>query len=390
MIRSKLKVLSCCTNFPTRNYPTHGLFVRRRLELVSKHVDLRFLNLQPYFPILRPRAPDAPLQSTEFSVDIRRMLYLPGVVKQWDGGWLERSLSKWLDSLPASVIDGAVVDAHFGYPEGVGCYRAARKRKLPLFITVRGLETELMQVPKIKSQMLEAFDYAQGIISVSDSLKKTLEDNGVAQGKIRVIGNGVDSDVYLPGDKAAARERLGIGQEVKLIVAVGNIQRRKGYDILVDALTFRKDSQRVLCAIIGGVNEPSMLELLNSRIKELKLENCIRFLGQQTPDVVVDWLRASDAFVLPTRREGCCNAVLEALSTGAPVITTPAGDNTKFVKDGINGFIVPHDDPQSLAAAIEKSWVHSWDSPTITGSVRPFTWEGTAEKVVEYFFERLF
>jgi glycosyltransferase involved in cell wall biosynthesis len=94
-------------------------------------------------------------------------------------------------------------------------------------------------------------------------------------------------------------------------------------------------------------------------------------------------------FVLPTRREGCCNAVLEALSTGVPVISTPAGDNTKFVSDGRNGFIVPHEDPKALQIAIQRSWDYPWDLKAISESVHRYTWKGAAEQVVEYFQERL-
>jgi hypothetical protein len=122
------------------------------------------------------------------------MFYLPGIAKHWDGWWLNQVVSHWVSSMPNLDSKNTILDAHFGYPEGVGCYRVAKRRKLPLFITVRGLETELMAVPAIKKQMLEAFDYATGIISVSQSLKDMLIQNGVDGSKIRVIGNGVDSD----------------------------------------------------------------------------------------------------------------------------------------------------------------------------------------------------
>jgi glycosyltransferase involved in cell wall biosynthesis len=128
---------------------------------------------------------------------------------------------------------------------------------------------------------------------------------------------------------------------------------------------------------------------LDASIQQLGMKDQVCFFGQAEPDVVVEWLRAADLFVLSTRREGCCNAVLEALSTGVPVITTPAGDNTKFVSDGLNGFIVPHESPELLNKAIEKSWKHPWDSESISKSVHPYTWDGAAQQVAQYFDERL-
>jgi teichuronic acid biosynthesis glycosyltransferase TuaC len=383
------KVLSVCTNFPTRNRPTHGLFVGRRLSELSQLVELHMLVPQAYFPVLRPRPADSPLNGTDFPVTIQKMFYLPGIAKHWDGRWMERVVSAWIGRVANLDPTSTLIDAHFGYPEGVGCYRVAKKLGIPLFVTVRGLETELMAFPNIKSQMLEAYRYATGIISVSESLKEMLIEHGVEPKKIKVIGNGVESEIYCPGNKANSRSELGVDISTKLIVALGNVQRRKGYDLLIEAIACYRDVSEFQCVILGGINESATMASLKARIEELGLKNRVRFTGQATPDVVVRWLRAADMFVLPTRREGCCNAVLEALSTGVPVISTPAGDNTKFVSDGRNGFIVPHEDPKALQIAIQRSWDYPWDLKAISESVHRYTWKGAAEQVVEYFQERL-
>jgi len=385
----KLKVLSVCTNFPTRTRPTLGLFVCRRLSQLSKLAELKMLVPQSYFPLVKPRPQDQPLPGTPFSVSIKRMFYLPGVAKHWDGGWLERVVSTWISGMSDLDPKNTILDAHFGYPEGVGCYRVAKKKGLPLFITVRGLETELMGVPAIKQQMLEAYDYCTGIISVSQSLKDMLIQNGVDAGKIRVISNGVDSDIYCPGIRETSRKQLGLAPDTKLVVSLGNIQRRKGYDLLIEAIAAYCKDPRFHCVILGGVNESATKASLDASIQQLGMKDQVCFFGQAEPYVVVQWLRAADLFVLPTRREGCCNAVLEALSTGVPVITTPAGDNTKFVSDGLNGFIVEHESPELLYKAIEKSWEHPWDSELISKSVHPYTWDGAAQQVAQYFDERL-
>jgi glycosyltransferase involved in cell wall biosynthesis len=389
MSANPFRLLSVCTNFPTLNCPTLGLFVKRRLDAIAKHISVRVLNPKPYFPLVRPKRMDEKLPGGDCSVDIQPMFYIPKVANHWNGFWLERCVSKWLSNMPAQDLRNSVLDAHFGYPEGVGCYRAARKHQLPLFITVRGLETELMAVPSIKRQMMEAYHYATGIIAVSEFLKEMLVANGVPSEKVTVIGNGVDSVVYSPGDKELSRRLIGIEPETRLIVAVGNVQRRKGYDVLIDALKAFRETKNLVCSIIGGVNELETLEQLKARVNEIGSQNQVRFLGQQTPDVVAEWLRAADVFVLPTRREGCCNAVLEALSSGTPVISTPAGDNTKFVEDYRNGFIVPFEDSASLASAITKSLDLAWDSKLISDSVREHTWDGAAGKVIEYVGTRL-
>jgi len=384
-----LKTLSVCTNFPTKNRPTHGLFVGRRLAKLSSRVALRMLVPQPYFPFLKPRPPDQAMPGTPFPVSIARMFYLPGYAKDWDGFWLERVVSSWISDMNDLDPRDTIIDAHFGYPEGVGCYRVARKMNLPLFITIRGLETELMAVSSIKKQMLQAFDYCTGIVSVSQSLKDMLICNGVDGSKIRVISNGVDSDQFCPGDRLKSRRSLGVDPDALLMVSLGNIQRRKGYDLLIEAIAPYRSNPRFRCVIMGGVNETVTMSALESRIRQLGMASRVSFLGQAEPEVVVQWLRAANMFVLPTRREGCCNAVLEALSTGVPVITTPAGDNAKFISEGVNGYIVPHESPESIFVAMEKSWGHSWDCSRISGSVHQYTWDGAADQVAGFFNERL-
>jgi glycosyltransferase involved in cell wall biosynthesis len=62
----------------------------------------------------------------------------------------------------------------------------------------------------------------------------------------------------------------------------------------------------------------------------------------------------ADLFALVSAREGCCNAVLEALAVGVPVVTTPVGDNGRFVEPDRNGLLVPVDDPDAVATAIDR------------------------------------
>ena len=101
------------------------------------------------------------------------------------------------------------------------------------------------------------------------------------------------------------------------------------------------------------------------------------------------WLRAADVFALATEREGCCNAVLEALAVGVPVVTTPAGDNPHFVKDGQNGYIVPVDDVPATAAALDRAVsTAQWDRQSISRNLAVGNWGNVAGQVLEYFAAR--
>ena len=386
---SELRILSVCTNYPSRNHPTLGLFVQRRLAAMSKLAEIRVLVPKPVFPILKPWTNDLSLEEEKYCVDIRRMFYIPRIANQLNGMWMDHCVESWISMMPNCLSENIVLDAHFGFPEGVGVWRVAQRRKLPFFITLRGLETDLFKVKSIRNQLVQALNSASGVIAVSESLKVTAVENGISESKIRVIGNGVDNTTFCPGSRTQSRSKLGIKDSAKLIVSVGTIRRLKGFDILLKAVEHFQNDLDFRCVILGKVMEKPFQRMLLDRIAALGMETRIELVGPKPSTEVVDWLRAADMFVLPTRREGCCNAVLEALSTGVPVITTPAGDNVKFIANGHNGFIVPHDAPSSLFDAIEQSWNYPWNPQSISESVRPYTWDGTARKAIDYFIEQL-
>lgn len=382
-----LKLFSVCSIFPSRNNPTSGLFVKRRLDAIAgQGVPVFGLKPDPYFPFLRPKRLDFAPEDAAFPMDVKSMFYLPKIGNQLNGKWMSRCVEAWLNKMPAGMLEGGVLDAHFGYPEGVACWLAARRLNLPYFVTIRGLEVDVFaRKSSIRGMMIEALCNASGVVAVSDSLKSVAVSNGIPPNKIQVIENGVDGSFFSPGDRSICRQRLSIPAAAKLIVSVASIRQLKGFDLLIEAIASYKNDPDFQCVLIGKIYEADHYKLLAKRIKQLNLEHKVKFVGQASADEVVTWLRASDLFVLPTRREGCCNAVIEALSTGVPVVTTPAGDNTKFVRDGVNGFIVPHESPEEIRNAIDRVFQMSWDPAGISESVRNYTWQGVAEKVIEYF-----
>ncbi len=88
-------------------------------------------------------------------------------------------------------------------------------------------------------------------------------------------------------------------------------------------------------------------------------------------------------------REGCCNAVIEALATGTPVITTPAGDNAHFVHDNRNGFIIPIGNVEACARALADVLDRAWDHEAISHELSVGSWDDVAEAILEFFLQCL-
>lgn len=363
----------------------------RRLAAMAEMANVEVVQPMPYFPLLRP-LPDWAVAGARRIGDMRvahqRMFYVPGLLKSLDGFWLQRSVR---ESLFTFMKKGEVdaVDAHFGYPDGVGCVRAAREFNIPVFVTVRGLELDRIRRPLIRNQLVAAMNDATGCISVSYALRDALRDAGVKKEKIRVIPNAVDRQVFRPGDRHAARNILDIPPDARVIVTVGHLITGKRHDILIRAFgRLRARRGDVLLAIIGGEDhEPGYALQLRKLAREIGVLDSVRFVGPIDPKDVVRWLHAADLFALATAREGCCNAVLEALATGIPVVTTPAGDNAVYVTTDVNGRIVPVGDVEALFEALDAALGRPWDAVQISKTLPVGDWSSVAREVLNAFAE---
>jgi glycosyltransferase involved in cell wall biosynthesis len=168
---------------------------------------------------------------------------------------------------------------------------------------------------------------------------------------------------------------------------------RKRHHVLIEAFAkVREHFPAASLAIIGARSfEAAYPDRLADLVRRFGLQDHVRFVGNIPPRDVAVWLQAADVFALGTAREGCCNAVLEALATGVPVVTTPAGDNEFFVQNDINGCIVQIDDAAAFATGIESALRRSWDRPAIGRRLfeQAGSWSGVAERVLAFMTERL-
>jgi teichuronic acid biosynthesis glycosyltransferase TuaC len=393
-VARRLRIVSVVRSLPNPDDPSGGIFVLNRVAAMAEVADVTVVQPVPYLPGVKPLPHWARTKSRRLAgLEILHapMLYVPGVLKSADGMWLARAIRPVVTGLHRTAPLDAL-DAHFGYPEGAGCAAIAQRIGVPLFITIRGFENEYVSRPLVGARMLAAIRGATGCIAVSHSLEALATRHGVAPERVRVIHNAIDGSLFRFGDAQAARAALGLGA-APLVVSVGHLISRKRHHVLIDAFAeLKRVYPTAVLAIIGARSfEPTYPDKLLRQCRELNVSADVRFLGNMPPRDVASWLQAADLFALATAREGCCNAVLEALGVGVPVVTTPAGDNAYFVKDQENGFIVPIDDAGSLSKAMIRALQSAWNRPAISGELqrRVGAWSGVAERVIDFMFERL-
>lgn len=186
------------------------------------------------------------------------------------------------------------------------------------------------------------------LVCVSEQVRTlAVEKEGVTPSKIRVIENGIPSLRVSPVDREDFRKSIGIGPRQKMLLVVGRLVVQKGHAVLLEAISKMRDTE----AVFVFVGEGPLGEQLAQRVRELKLEQRVLFLGARTD--VSELLSAADIFVQPSLWEGLSIALLEALSAELPVVATRVEGVVDVVENEQSALLVAPNDPAALAGAID-------------------------------------
>lgn len=165
-----------------------------------------------------------------------------------------------------------------------------------------------------------------------------------------VIPNWIDCTKYEPAE--ADEASLDAPDRQIAFIFMGWLEVFKGVGELVDATRLLVEKGLPVRVVIcgGGFQR----EPLESRCRQLNLEKFIEFRGWTTGQAKIDALQEADIFVLPSYSEGLPNSLLEAMSTGLAVITTPVGGIPSVIEPGVNGLLIKPRDSVALAQAMEE------------------------------------
>ena len=172
---------------------------------------------------------------------------------------------------------------------------------------------------------------------------------GLDPSKLVVIPNSVEADLFaqaIPADMTP----FGIPQGSRVFISVGRLDRQKGFDVLIEAVSLLDPLPDDVYFLIVGDGPES--ESLSRLVAQKHLATRIRFAGRRTD--VPQLLAGSHAFVLSSRWEGMPNAVLEAMAAGLPVVATSVEGISELVHNGTHGIVVAPERPQELKTAIAK------------------------------------
>jgi glycosyltransferase involved in cell wall biosynthesis len=188
------------------------------------------------------------------------------------------------------------------------------------------------------------------VVAVSDGIRNVLIENGVPGGKVTVVENGVSIEPGENRDQSILlRQSLGLSADDFCVLNAGRLTRQKSQWTLIEAAAVLKRRKVDIQVLIAG--EGRLKEMLMEQITRFQVEDRVKLLGFRRD--IPELLAMSDVFALPSLDEGMPMILLESTARGVPAIVTAVGDIPKLIRHDETGLVIPKEDPESLAAAIE-------------------------------------
>lgn len=276
-------------------------------------------------------------------------------------------------------INSDVLYSHF-WSNALPIYEYAKNNKLALFVACGEGDNALEDMINNMSHenIVRLSSAITGVISVSsENKRKCLKYGLVTENNIDVFPNCVNTSIFHKMDVTKLKNELGIGVNDFVLGFVGSFIPRKGPDRIAKAIKQLNDSQ-IKVMFIGKPFPGYAYDF-----------DCpgIIHKGPLDHDLLPQYLNCADAFVMPTLKEGCCNAIVEALAIGLPVISSDGAFNDDILDEN-NSIQLNPNDIDAIAVAIKKLkddyFLRKKMSEYSLSRHEDYTIEGRARRIIDF------
>ena len=298
--------------------------------------------------------------------------YAPGALQNWGHGRsLDAAGTLRLSALAVTPLalgsmtrvvrrevsrkDPDVVHLHWVLPQGA--IALALPDKVPVVVSVHGADAKFVD-GRLRALTERILKRADALVAASAKILDFITAiHPVSKERSRVIHHGADSSLFAQVDRSEARMELGIGADHQVVVGLGRLVEKKGFDHLIRSLEYLPD-QSADIFIIGTGPEGSDLERLAASDRR------VHFPGIATRREAARWLAAADVVAIPSveaHRDLDSGPVvlMEALASGRPVVSSLVGMAPEMIEDDVNGYLVDPRDPRAFGLALDKAIRHS-------------------------------
>lgn len=276
-------------------------------------------------------------------------------------------------------------------PEGLAAWLVTRIVRRPIIIYAHGEEITTWRTPGKRRAMRFTFKHADRVIASSDFTREQLLRLGVSPASITMIHPGVDIEHFRPGlETGDLRPSIGLQPAQHLILSVGRLSRRKGFDQVIRSLPILLQQKIDVHYAIIGIGEDR--DYLESLAQQVGVAERVHLLGHVSPEDLPRWYNACAVLAMPNREidgdtEGFGMVFLEAAACARPVVAGRAGGAGSAVLHGITGLSVDGADLQDVASALARIL----SDPALRDALgregharalRDFSWEAVARKTL--------
>jgi glycosyltransferase involved in cell wall biosynthesis len=252
-----------------------------------------------------------------------------------------------------------MIHAHWVLPNGLVGALLSRTLRIPLAISLHGSDIFVARRSPIFGRVTGwVLQQAAVVTACSDDLRQGALDLGAKSDNVHLIAWGADPDRFHPSITPADRSRYGLEDDDLVLIALGRIVSKKGFDILVRALPALVQSHPYVQVLIGG--DGAQRGQLRHLAEKLSVSDHLHLPGRIDWDHVPHFLAMGDIFVLPSvldavgNLDGLPTVLLEALALGKPVVATAIGGIPLVIEDGVNGMLCPSSSTDALGQTINK------------------------------------
>jgi glycosyltransferase involved in cell wall biosynthesis len=366
LIRQTMNITILTSSYP--RFPADGIasFIKSLAEALAamKH---GVLVLAPYDPAARDVAGPVRIRRFRYIIPDRLAIIGHGRSLKADvelKGPARLLIVPWLLVAAAQLVRAIrrhhadLIYAQWVLPSGFAAAIVARLTGVPLVIHLHGSDVYVAErYPVFRFLARWSFSQAEAVIACSDDLRNRSIRLGLSPHKSQVIPYGVDTARYRPGEgDKELRARLGIPGESPLIMAMGRLVHKKGFEFLLRA------APQVLAAfpkthfLIAG--EGDLVHQLVRLADELEIGDHVVFAGHIPWHENHRYLQLADVFAVPSivdeygNVDGLPNVLLEGMSTGLSIVASSVAGIPLVISSEENGLLVPEKDTVALAEAI--------------------------------------
>ena len=274
-------------------------------------------------------------------------------------------------------------------PEGITAWLVARLTLHSVVIYAHGEELTTWGHGGKYKAMRFALRHADQVIANSEYTRDALIKMDVNPASIALIYPGVDVTRFHPGLACAElRQSVGVTDAGKLILSVGRLSRRKGFDQVIQALPALIHTGLDIQYVLIGIGED--YDYLLDLARKHGVADRVHLLGHVSDDDLPRWYNACDVFIMPNREingdtEGFGMVFIEAAACGKPAIAGQAGGTGAAVVDGVTGFRVDGTDTIAVTIALQRilenvQYAQQIGNRALTRAINQFDWLVVAEK----------